>query len=87
MLGAIYIFISSAVPSKRSLGAANGLGQAVAAVLSMVGEASANWLFAFSITNFVLGGNFVYVVLVVLVCLGLWVAMRLPRHRWAQGGQ
>jgi len=82
---AIYIIISSAVPNKRSLGAANGFGQTVNSVLSMVGETSANWLFAFSITNDVLGGNFVYVVLLVPVCLGLWIAMRLPRHRWVHG--
>jgi len=79
---AIYIFISSAVPSKRSLGAANGVGQTMASALSMVGDASANWLFAFSITNNVLGGNFVYVVLLVLVCLGVYTASRLPRQKW-----
>ncbi|KAH9955872.1 MFS general substrate transporter [Russula dissimulans] len=84
---AIYIITSSAVPSKRSLGAANGSNQTVASVLSMVGAAVADWLFAFSITNNVLGGNFVYVVLLVLVCLGLCIAMQLPRRRWAHDGR
>jgi len=84
---AVFIFITSAAPSKRSLGATNGLAQAIVSVQRTMGPAAADWLFAFSITNNVLGGNFVYVVLLVLVCVGLCTATRLPRHRWAHSGQ
>jgi len=84
---AVFIFITSAAPSKRSLGATNGLAQAVVSVQRTMGPAAADWLFAFSITNNVLGGNFVYVVLLVLVCVGLCTGTWLPRHRWAHSGQ
>ncbi|KAH9955873.1 MFS general substrate transporter [Russula dissimulans] len=79
---AIYMYISSATPNKRSLGAANGFAQSLASVQRAVGPAVADWLFAFSITNGVLGGNFVYVVLLALVCAGLCVAVQLPRNTW-----
>ena len=76
------MYISSATPNKRSLGAANGLGQSLASVQRMVAPVLADWLFAFSIANGVLGGNLVYVVLLALVGVGLYVAAQLPRHMW-----
>ena len=76
------MYISSATPNRRSLGAANGLAQSLASVQRTIGPAVADWLFAFSIANGVLGGNFVYVVLLALVCVGLYVAAQLPRHMW-----
>jgi len=79
---AIYMYISSATPNKRLLGAANGLGQSLASVQRTVAPAFADWLFAFSIANGVLGGNLVYVVLLALVGVGLYVAAQLPRHMW-----
>jgi len=76
------MYISSATPNRRSLGATNGLAQSLASVQRTIGPAVADWLFAFSIANGVLGGNFVYVVLLALVCVGLYVAAQLPRHMW-----
>jgi len=84
---AAFIFITSAAPSKRSLGTTNGLAQTIVSVQRTIGPAAADWLFAFSVTNNVLGGNFVYVVLLVVVCVGLCTATRLPRRRWAHGTQ
>jgi len=84
---AVFIFIASAAPSKQSLGATNGLAQAVISIQRTIGPAAADWLFAFSVTNNVLGGNFVYVVLLVVVCVGLCVATGLPRHRRAHSRQ
>ncbi|KAH9980690.1 MFS general substrate transporter [Russula compacta] len=81
---ALLMYISSASPNKRSLGATNGLAQTVSSVQHTVGPALADWLFAFSIQNNVLGGNFVYVVLLALVCGGLYVATLLPRQLWTQ---
>ncbi|KAH9165758.1 MFS general substrate transporter [Lactarius sanguifluus] len=80
--GASYLFISSAVPNKRSLGAANGLAHMVASIQRMVGPAAADWLFAFSLMNNVLGGNFAYVILVLLVGVGVCVSAQLPRNVW-----
>ncbi|KAI9455177.1 MFS general substrate transporter [Lactarius psammicola] len=78
----IYMYISSAVPNKRSLGATNGLAQVVSSIQRMVAPAIADWLFAFSLMNNVLGGNFAYVILVVLVGVGLCISVQLPRHLW-----
>ncbi|KAN0136089.1 major facilitator superfamily [Lactarius tabidus] len=78
----IYMYISSAVPNKRSLGAANGLGQTVTSIQSAVGPAAAGWLFAFSLTHNVLGGNFAYVVLLGVVFFALGVSTQLPRNAW-----
>jgi hypothetical protein len=80
--GSVLIYVSSAAPSRRSLGALNGLARAVASTQGAIGPGVADSLFAFSITNNVLGGNFVYVVLLTLVCVGLCAAAQLPRHMW-----
>ena len=76
------MFISSAAPNKRTLGAVYGLAQVGAAVQCAIGRASADWLFAFSLTHNVLGGNFAYVVLVGVVCVELGVSAQLPRNAW-----
>ena len=46
--------------------------------------AAAYSLFTFSATNNISSGNFVYVVLIILVCIGLYVAVKLPRHAWSR---
>jgi hypothetical protein len=83
-LGAASIYISTAAPSKRLLGATNGLAQTVVSVQGTIVPAATDWLFALSITNDVLGGNFVYVVLVSCVFVGLSVAAQLPKDAWRQ---
>ena len=87
LLGAAMIYVSSAAPSRRSLGAINGISRIVSSVQSAIGPAVADSLFAFSVTNNVLGGNFVYVVLLTLVCVGLCLAAKLPRHMWTHTGR
>ena len=76
------MYISSAAPNKRSLGAAYGLSQVASSVQSVVGPAAADRLFAFSLTYNVLGGNFAYVVLLGVVCVALGVSTRLPKNPW-----
>ncbi|KAI0302823.1 major facilitator superfamily transporter [Multifurca ochricompacta] len=78
----ICLYISSAAPSKRSLGSTMGLAQTAASVQRTLGPVVADWLFSFSLTNHILGGNFAYVVLIVLVGVGLCVAGQLPRNTW-----
>ena len=80
--GTVYMYVSSAVPNKRSLGAAHGLAGTVASVQRMIGPAAADWLFAFSLTNNMLGGNFAYVILIIFVGFGLRISSRLPQNMW-----
>lgn len=81
------MYIASAVPNKRSLGAANGLSQTVVSLQRMIGPAVADCLFAFSLMNNVLGGNFVYVILIVLVGIGLCISAQLPRNLWTHNSR
>jgi hypothetical protein len=76
------MFVSSAAPNKRSLGAMNGLAQTIVSTQRAVGPAAAASLFAFSLQNNVLGGQFAYAVLLALACVGLYVASQLPRNTW-----
>ena len=77
------VYVSSAAPNKRSLGAAYGLVHVVTAIQSAVGPAAADWLFAFSLTHNILGGNFAYVVLLGVICVALAVSTQLPKNTWA----
>ncbi|KAH9169685.1 major facilitator superfamily domain-containing protein [Lactarius sanguifluus] len=78
----IFMYISSAAPNKRSLGATNGVAQTMVSIQRAVGPATAASLFAFSLDNNILGGNFAYVVLHAVVWVGLGVAVQLPRNTW-----
>ncbi|KAH9167299.1 MFS general substrate transporter [Lactarius sanguifluus] len=71
--GAVFIFLSSAPPNKRSLGATNGLAQTVVSIQRTVGP---------TVANNILGGHFAYVVLLSLVGAALRVATQLPRDTW-----
>ena len=79
------MYINSATPNKRLLGALNGFAQTVGAFQRAVGPAIAGSLFAFSVTNNILGGDFVYVVLFTLVGIGLYFAAKLPKDAWRHG--
>ncbi|KAH9016225.1 MFS general substrate transporter [Lactarius pseudohatsudake] len=77
------IYLSSAAPNRRSLGAIFGLSRVTNSVVSAVGPAAADWLFAFSLTHNVLGGKFAYIVLLGVVCVELGVSTLLPKNAWA----
>ncbi|KAH9005439.1 MFS general substrate transporter [Lactarius hatsudake] len=85
--GVIFMYISSAAPNKRSLGATNGVAQMMVSIQRAIGPAAAASLFAFSLENGILGGNFVYVVLLALVWVGLCVARQLPKNMWIHNEQ
>jgi MFS family permease len=85
--GSIFMYISSAAPNKRSLGATNGLAQTVVSIQRTIAPAAAATLFAFSLENNILGGNFAYVLLVTIVCVGLGVAVQLPKNTWKHNEQ
>ena len=52
------------------------------AIQRTIGPATAASLFAFSLDNNILGGKFVYVVMLAIVWLGLGVAVQLPGTLW-----
>ncbi|KAI9443931.1 MFS general substrate transporter, partial [Lactarius indigo] len=79
---AVFMYICSAAPNKRSLGATNGVAQTMVSIQRTVGPATAASLFAFSLDNNILGGHFAYVVLHAIVWVGLGVAMQLPKNTW-----
>ncbi|KAI9443966.1 MFS general substrate transporter [Lactarius indigo] len=84
---AVFMYLSTSAPNKRSLGATNGIAQTVVSIQRTVGPAAAASLFAFSLNNNILGGNFAYVVLIALVCVGLGVAVQLPKSTWKHNEQ
>ncbi|KAH9005446.1 MFS general substrate transporter [Lactarius hatsudake] len=81
---ALNMYFSSAAPNRRSLGAVFGFSHVANSVVSAVGPAAADWLFAFSLTHNVLDGKFAYVVLLGVVCVTLGVSMQLPKNTWAR---
>ena len=81
-IDSVFMSIAAAAPKKHSLGTTNGLPQMVVAIQRTVGPAVVASLFAFLLASDVLGGNFAYVVLLGVVCVGLSVAAQLPRYTW-----
>lgn len=80
--GCIFIFIASAAPNKRSLGATNGLGQLVISVLRAIGPATSTSLYAFSVEHNIFGGYAVYMIFFILSAMSLLLAIRLPKEPW-----
>ncbi|KAI0059263.1 MFS general substrate transporter [Artomyces pyxidatus] len=80
--GCIFMFISTSVPNRQSLAATNGLAQTIISVQRAVGPAMATSLFAFSLEKNVMGGNFVYVVLILMSLSSLYLANQLPLNTW-----
>lgn len=80
--GAIFIFITSSVPSNRSLGAVNGVAQFIASVMRAVGPAASTSLFATSLERNWLGGYAVYVFLIVAAFTLFFASTTLPLSLW-----
>lgn len=78
----VFMYITSAAPHKRCLGSVNGLGQVTASVMRAIGPAASTSLFAVSQTRGLLGGNLVYVVMVLLSLGGVTVVWQLPPEAW-----
>jgi hypothetical protein len=81
-LGCAFIYVRSAAPNKRSLGATNGLAQTSISVVRAIGPAASTSLFSLSLEKNILGGWFVYVVLVVLSAGALFASAWLPTKLW-----
>lgn len=76
--GTIFMFITASAPTNSVLGAINGLGQTSAAVARAIGPAVATSLFAASKEHNLLGGNAVFVILIMLGGGFRWLASQLP---------
>jgi hypothetical protein len=77
------IFVTSAAPSKTSLGTLNGISQTTVSVIRAIGPATATSLFAVSIEKHLLGGWFVYAVLTTVNVAGLAASRWLKEERRA----
>ncbi|KAF8875781.1 major facilitator superfamily domain-containing protein [Infundibulicybe gibba] len=72
------------IPSKRYLGATNGLSQMGVSLARAVGPALATSLFSFSVERNMLGGYAVYVILFCISCLAIFLAVLLPENMWEE---
>jgi len=80
----IFIYITASTPSKRSLGAVNGLSQTTASTARAIGPALATSLFSLSVEHKILGGYAVYAILFILSIFGLLLAVQLPHEMWEE---
>jgi len=85
--GCIFMYITSASPSKRLLGTTNGLGQVTVAISRACGPTLATTLFAASLTHNWLAGYAVYLILVCMVFVALYVANLLPNETWPRADE
>ena len=78
--GCVFIFITASAPNRASLGTVNGMAQMIVSIMRTIGPATANSLFSLSIDkeHHYMGGNLVYVVLSLVVCVALYIATLLP---------
>ncbi|KAF8888464.1 major facilitator superfamily domain-containing protein [Gymnopilus junonius] len=77
-----FIYIRSAAPSKRTLGATNGLAQTSISVVRAIGPVASTSLFAFSIERNIINGWFVYIVLIIISAAVLLASSSLPKELW-----
>ncbi|KAI6030874.1 major facilitator superfamily domain-containing protein [Pisolithus orientalis] len=74
----LFVFVTRASPNKHSLGTVNGISQTTTSTARAIGPATFTSLFAFSREHDLLGGNLVYAVLLILLCLLVFLSRRLP---------
>ncbi|KAI6032822.1 MFS general substrate transporter [Pisolithus orientalis] len=82
----ILMYITTSAPSRRSLGALNGLAQTTASIVRAIGPASATSMFAYSLQHELLGGYAVYVVMIAITIVTMKLASALPEEvgEWEQ---
>ena len=77
-LAAVSMFITSAAPTRNSLGSVNGLMLTFGGVVQALGPLAVTSLFSFSVELNLMGGYAVYFVLFIFSCFSIWCSMRLP---------
>ncbi|KAF8135016.1 MFS general substrate transporter [Boletus edulis] len=74
----LFMFITRAAPNKQSLGSVHGLSQSLTSAARAIGPVLMTSLFAVSKEYNILGGNLVYVILVILTAILVMLSRRLP---------
>ncbi|KAF8220944.1 MFS general substrate transporter [Tricholoma matsutake] len=82
--GCIFIFIMASAPTKRSLGAVNGLSQTTVSVARALGPALTTSMFSLSVEHNLLGGHGVYAILFLFSSFALLLAVQLPHKLWEE---
>ncbi|KAI6044366.1 major facilitator superfamily domain-containing protein [Pisolithus marmoratus] len=77
-----FIYINAAAPNRASIGATNGLAQMMVSVMRAFGPACANSAFSLSIQKHVMGGYFVYWMMVAMVAITFVIGLFLPKKPW-----
>ncbi|CAK5278600.1 unnamed protein product [Mycena citricolor] len=77
-----FIYVRAAAPNQHSLGATNGIAQTCISVVRAIGPVASTSLFSLSLEKNILGGSFVYLVMVVLSALALGATAYLPKTLW-----
>jgi len=80
----VFMYITASAPSKRSLGAINGLSQTTVSFARAVGPVLSTSLFSLSLEQNILGGYAVYVILFIFSGLALLLAAQLPGEMWEE---
>ncbi|TRM67491.1 major facilitator superfamily domain-containing protein [Schizophyllum amplum] len=80
--GTIFMFVTASVPNQNALGATNGVAQTFVSISRAIGPAAATSMYSFSLEHNILGGNAVYVLLLVLSVISLRLASYLPPNNW-----
>ena len=84
MSACVFMYITASAPSKRSLGAINGLSQTMVSFARAVGPALSTSLFSISVEQNILGGYAVYAILFIFSGLALLLAAKLPGEMWEE---
>ncbi|EUC58978.1 MFS transporter [Rhizoctonia solani AG-3 Rhs1AP] len=77
------IYVNSSAPSKDSLGTLNGISQTMISIIRAIGPATATSLFSLSVEKNILGGHFVYAILLVTVFVGIGASRWLKEEKRA----
>ncbi|KAF9468187.1 major facilitator superfamily multidrug-resistance, DHA1 sub-family [Collybia nuda] len=75
----IMILIIDSAPNRASLGATNGMAQAVGCFMRSIAPSAASSLFSISLQKQLAGGNMVFIVLTGVSLLGIRAALLLPK--------
>ena len=79
LTGTIFLFIRSLAPTPAALGATNGLAQTMASFMRTIGPVCATSLYAASREHQLLGGDLVYVVLLLIAAVTSSASFLLPQ--------
>jgi hypothetical protein len=80
LTGCIFIYVSAASPNRASLGATNGIAQLSMSIARAIGPAATTSLFSLSLEKGYIGGNLVYIVLLMVSLAAIALGTTLPQQ-------